>query len=74
MRRRISLAIIILFVSAVAIFNDGCSGSREDEDDDNTLTFDLANPTIQERLAEDDGYAFAVFYGGDIHGSLETCG
>jgi len=38
------------------------------------LTFDLESPPLQEKLGKDDGYAFAIFYGGDTHGSLETCG
>jgi len=29
---------------------------------------------LEERLGEDDGYAFAIMYGADVHGSLETCG
>lgn len=29
---------------------------------------------IGERLGNDDGFALAIFYGGSIDGSLETCG
>jgi len=29
---------------------------------------------IDERLGKDDGYALAIHYSGDLHGSLETCG
>jgi hypothetical protein len=32
-----------------------------------------ANPA-QDRLGKDDGYAIAIHYSGDLHGSLETCG
>jgi hypothetical protein len=33
-----------------------------------------AGPAVQERLGKDDGYALAIHYSGDLHGSLETCG
>lgn len=39
-----------------------------------SLSFDLNDPKLKERLGEDDGYAFAIIYGADVHGSLETCG
>jgi hypothetical protein len=53
----------------------GCGGPGKDvEDDSATLNVDLNDPRIKERLGEDDGYAFAVMYGSDVHGSLETCG
>ena len=29
---------------------------------------------LVERLGKDDGYALAIHYSGDLHGSLETCG
>ena len=29
---------------------------------------------ILDRLGKDDGYALAIHYSGDLHGSLETCG
>ena len=38
------------------------------------LTFDINSPKIKERLGDDDGFALAILYGADIHGSLETCG
>ena len=39
-----------------------------------SFELDLNDPKLQERLGQDDGYAFAILYGADIHGSLETCG
>jgi hypothetical protein len=39
-----------------------------------TFSPDLNDPKLKERLGDDDGYSLAVFYGSDIHGSLETCG
>ncbi|MFY9557824.1 MAG: hypothetical protein WAV20_18380 [Blastocatellia bacterium] len=76
MRRRISLMVIVCFVATLAIINHGCSRSSNLESDDSTETvsFDLNDPKIKERLGEDDGYAFTIMYGADIHGSLETCG
>ncbi len=74
MRRRISLAIALAFVATLGILNNGCSRSVEDEDSNEALTFDLDSAPLQEKLGKDDGYAFAIFYGGDTHGSLETCG
>ena len=75
MRRYISLAVIAAVAAALAFVN-GCthsSGMDSDEGND-TVSFDLNDPKIRERLGDDDGYAFAIMYGGDIHGSLETCG
>jgi len=74
LRRRISLVIVLAFVATLGILNNGCSRSGDDEDSSEALTFDLESPPLQEKLGKDDGYAFAIFYGGDTHGSLETCG
>ncbi len=75
MRRKLSLVIAATFITALAIINHGCSRSASDVDDnDDTLAVDLNDSKIKERLGVDDGYAFAIMYGADIHGSLETCG
>lgn len=75
MLRKLSLLVIVTFVAALAAINYGCGRSSEDPDnDDESFSVDLNDPNIKERLAQDDGYAFAVLYGADIHGSLETCG
>ncbi len=76
MRRRISLLVTATFAVALALFNHGCSrsGSIEGDDRDDSVSFDLNDPTLKDRLGEDNGYAFAILYGADIHGSLETCG
>ncbi|HWO00211.1 MAG TPA: hypothetical protein VNS63_13190 [Blastocatellia bacterium] len=75
MRRKISLLVIAVFVAALATINNGCSRSSDpDADMDGSSSFDLSDPKLKERLAEDDGYAFAIMYGADVHGSLETCG
>ena len=75
MRRKISLLIIVAFVAALASINHGCSRSANpDAEMDSSISFDLNDPKLKERLGDDDGYAFAVLYGADIHGSLETCG
>ncbi len=50
--------------------DDGSDLNDKNED----LSFDPNDPKILERLGADDGYAFAILYGADIHGSLETCG
>jgi hypothetical protein len=73
LRRRISTTILIALTAAFAVAIHGCSRAGE-EDEYETLTFDLNAPGLTERLGQDDGYAFAIFYGADIHGSLETCG
>jgi hypothetical protein len=67
------LLIVVTFVSALAVINNGCSRS-DSEIEENGVSFDLNDPKIKERLGEDDGYALAIMYGADIHGSLETCG
>lgn len=76
MRRRISLLAIVTLVAGLIIINHGCSrsGGLDADDRDDSLGFDLNDPKIKERLGEDDGYAFAIMYGADVHGSLETCG
>lgn len=75
LRRKISLMVLIAFVAALAAASHGCSNATTDPDDANdSFNIDLNDPVLKERLAEDDGYSFAIFYGGDIHGSLETCG
>ncbi len=73
MRRILPLLVIATFVATLAVINSGCSRS-DPEIEDKGVSFDLNDPKIQERLGEDDGYAFAIMYGADIHGSLETCG
>lgn len=75
LRRKISLLLIVAFAAALAI-TGGCSRSDgvDAGDQDDSVSFDVNDPRIKERLGEDDGYAFAVMYGADIHGSLETCG
>ena len=75
LRRKVSLLVIASFISALALVNHGCSRSGLDSDDrDDSIAFDLNEPKIKERLGEDDGYSFAIMYGSDTHGSLETCG
>ena len=76
MYRKISLIIIAIFVAGLAVISNGCSSSEavEYDDSDTPVSFSLDEPNLQERLGKDDGYAFAIFYGSDIHGSLETCG
>ena len=75
MRRKISLLVMFTLTAAMAVINHGCSRSGLDSDAlDDSVSFDLNDPKMKERLGEDDGYAFAIMYGADIHGSLETCG
>jgi hypothetical protein len=76
LRRKISLFLITLFITGLAIINNGCSSGDSDQynDGDESINFSIDEPNMKERLGKDDGYAFAVFYGADIHGSLETCG
>lgn len=76
MRRKISLFVIASFIAGLAIVNNGCSSNSESQYDDGdvSVNFSLDEANIKERLGTDDGYAFAIFYGSDIHGSLETCG
>lgn len=68
--------VIIAFVATLSAINNGCSrtGTLDSDDRDDSLSFDINDAKIKERLAEDDGYAFAIMYGADVHGSLETCG
>jgi hypothetical protein len=68
--------VIVAFAAALAVINNGCSrsGTSDSDNRDDSLSFDINSAKIKERLAEDDGYAFAIMYGADVHGSLETCG
>ena len=76
LRRKLSLLVVVAFVAALAVINNGCSRSSDSDSDggDDRFSFDLNDPKIKERLGDDDGYALAIMYGADIHGSLETCG
>jgi hypothetical protein len=75
LRRKISLLVMVTLIAALAAINHGCSRSGLDSGEmDDSIGFDLNDPKIKERLGEDDGYAFAIMYGSDVHGSLETCG
>ena len=75
MRRKVSLLVIASFIAGFALVNHGCrSGGLDSNDSDDSLSFDLNDPKIKERLGEDDLYSFAIMYGADTHGSLETCG
>ena len=67
---------MVTCLTTLAIINHGCSRSGGPGSDagDDTLAIDLNDPKIKERLGDDDGYALAIMYGADIHGSLETCG
>ena len=76
LRRQISILATLAFVTLLLLQTYGCSGSRAADaiDADDPFHPDLNEPRLKEHLGEDDGYAFAVMYGADIHGSLETCG
>jgi hypothetical protein len=75
LRRKSSLLVTLLFIVTLSALQFACSGSEPTGIDMNApLTFDINSPKIKERLGEDDGYALAILYGADIHGSLETCG
>lgn len=75
MQRKISLFILLSFVAAISFFQFGCSNDSETPDDgDVSVNFDINDPNLKKALGDDDGYALAILYGADIHGSLETCG
>lgn len=74
MRRKISAFVVLTFIATFTLFNFGCSQSETNDPENENIDFDLNDPKIKDRLGEDDGYAFTVFYGADVHGSLETCG
>lgn len=74
MRRTISLLITVTFLGIVALGYYGCSSTGDSEEAEDTFKPDLSDPRLAERLGQDDGFALAVIYGSDIHGSLETCG
>jgi hypothetical protein len=73
LRRKISLFVLLAFVVTMTVINHGCARSGDLEENE-SFELDLNDPKLQERLGQDDGYAFAILYGADIHGSLETCG
>ena len=76
LRRQVSVLTTITFIALLVLQSYGCSGSKAADaiEPDDPFHPDLNEPRLKEKLGEDDGYAFAVMYGGDIHGSLETCG
>jgi hypothetical protein len=74
LRRKISLLVTLVLLSGLALVSHGCSRSEATGEINDTFAPDLNDSRLKERLAEDNGYSFAVMYGSDIHGSLETCG
>lgn len=76
MRKKLSLLITISLLSICALFTANCSnnGGEVVDDGDVNVGFNVNDPKIRDLLGSDDGYAFAIFYGSDIDGSLETCG
>jgi hypothetical protein len=66
--------VLFTFIAALAAISHGCSEPGAGEDAEESFDIDLSNPYFIERLGKDDGYAFALLYGADIQGSLETCG
>lgn len=74
LRRTISLLITVIFSCIVGLGYYGCSDAGESGGAEDSFKPDLSNPRLAERLGQDDGFALAVVYGSDIHGSLETCG
>lgn len=74
MQRKLSRTALVVFVAVLAAVNNGCSGRDRTESEAETVSFDINEPKLKERLGVDDGYALALLYGADIHGSLETCG
>ena len=75
MRRILSFQILIITL-LVSFFSPGCSPGNDDQVDDGdvAVSFNINEPKIRDLLGTDDGYGFAIFYGADIDGSLETCG
>jgi hypothetical protein len=80
LHRKSFFAIIVTVASVLLLTTYGCSRPApvdegyDLDDKEEKISFDLNDPKIRERLGEDDGYAFAILYGADTHGSLETCG
>jgi hypothetical protein len=74
LRRKISLLVTLALLSGLALISHGCSRSEATGEINDTFAPDLNDSKLKERLADDDGYSFAVMYGSDVHGSLETCG
>jgi hypothetical protein len=70
------LLITGIVISLLALASSGCShsGARTSGGIKDDFKPDLNDPKLKEKLGADDGYSFAIMYGSDIHGSLETCG
>lgn len=82
MHRKTTLAVILALLTALGALNLACSRSAPSvtendydlDDVEDSPNFNLNDPKIQQKLGDDDGFAFAIMYGADTHGSLETCG
>lgn len=72
MRGKILLALLLM----LTLLSLACSDNSDAQPDDGdvSVSFNINEPKLKTRLGDDDGYAFAIFYGADIDGSLETCG
>jgi hypothetical protein len=76
LRKKISLAVMVLFSAAIGLSFYGCShsGASDSEQIIDDFKPDINAPKLKDKLGADDGYSFVVLYGSDVHGSLETCG
>jgi hypothetical protein len=75
LQRKLSLFILLSFIAGLSLSQFGCSNENDTPDDgDVSVNFDINEPNMKKALGDDDGYALAIHYGSDIHGSLETCG
>jgi hypothetical protein len=76
LRSKFSFYSTVTLILILSILTGGCSSTSVDEIDDGdvAVSFNINDPKIKDLLGTDDGYAFAIFYGSDIDGSLETCG
>lgn len=71
-----SLAVTAVFLVTLALACQGCghTGASRATGIKDDFKPNLEDPKLKEKLGNDDGYSLAVIYGGDTHGSLETCG
>jgi hypothetical protein len=64
---KIAVAFVFASALAVAFFSTNVGQAQQ-------TAADGGDKALAARLGADDGYALAIHYSADIHGSLETCG
>ena len=74
MIKRTKTTVVLLALVATALLSIEYRGAVGAQEPANKLEIIGVSVPFNERAGADDGALFAVHFGGDNHGSLDTCG